>query len=196
MEYELFRSKLKPLVNRTLIPNIIESSSSGEHPHHALAMGLILERSIQERLERMSKTTNTSQPDSTCKAEGNTETESVSIRQAQPFASVPAPRPLSQSSSSPNLASASARTKGSPDLTPSEPRKVESLDNPPANATANPSCDYTVKLTCIRCGTTTPPSGRWFHGPGCPGGALKCAACGTEKVRGVYTCTKCHRKFK
>ena len=168
MEYEFFRSKLKPLVDRSLIPSIIERSSSGEHPHHAVAMGLVLEKSIQERRERISKIKNASQLNS--QAERNTEAPTIAIQQAQHLASVPALQPLSQSSSSFNLASASARTKALPDST------------------------HTVKLKCIRCDATTLPSGRWFHGPGCPGGALKCAACGTEKIRGTYTCTNCHGK--
>ena len=55
MEYELFRSKLKHQADRTLISNIIDSSSSGEHPHRSEAMALVIERSIQERRERMLK---------------------------------------------------------------------------------------------------------------------------------------------
>ena len=190
MEYELFRSKPKPLVDRALIPSIIEGSSSGEHPHHAVAIGLTPERSIQERREGISKIKNVSQLDS--QAGRNTKAPTIGIRQAQHFASVLAPQPLS----GPNLKSASAKTEASPDSTPSEARKVEPLEKPLAKITANPSRDHTLKLTCIRCGATTPPSGRWFYCPGCLGGALKCAACGTEKVRGVYTCASCHGEFK
>ena len=53
MEHELFQSKLKPLVDRALISDAIESSCSGEHPHRAAAIELILERSIQDRRERV-----------------------------------------------------------------------------------------------------------------------------------------------
>ena len=53
MEHELFQSKLKPLVDRALISDAIESSSSGEHPHRAAAIELILERSIRDRRERV-----------------------------------------------------------------------------------------------------------------------------------------------
>ena len=170
MEYELFRSKLKPLVDRTLIPNIIENSSSGEHPHHAVAMGLILESSIQERRERMSKTTNASQPDSTPKAEGNTEIENVPIRQALLFVAVP------------------------PKLTPSEPRKVKPLKklSPPAKTTPSPSREHTVKATCVLCGFT---GNGWFHAISCPDGVLKCDSCGTKWAMGATACANCHGKL-
>ena len=79
MEHELFRSKLKSLVDRTLIPSIIEGSSSGEHPHHAVAVWLVLERSTQERRERMSRIKNASQLDS--QAERNTEVPTIAIQQ-------------------------------------------------------------------------------------------------------------------
>ena len=194
MEYELFRSKLKPLVDRTLIPNIIESSSSGEHPHHAVAMGLILERSIQERRERMSKTTNASQPDSTSsQAERNTETPSVPIRQAQPVASVPPPQSLSQSSASLNLTSASAKTKASPDsLTPSGSGKVGPPGKPPAKTTTNPSRGHTVGLKCIYCAMGNCS----LHSINRPGGVLNCAGCGTELVGDARACTNCNGKSK
>ena len=89
MEYQHFRSKLKSLVDRTLIPSIIEGSSSSEHPYHAVAIGLALERSTQERRERMSKIKNASQLDSP--AERNTEAPTIAIQQAQHFASASAP---------------------------------------------------------------------------------------------------------
>jgi len=53
MEHELFQSELKPSVDGALISGMIRSSSSGLHSHRTAAMGLILERSIQERRERM-----------------------------------------------------------------------------------------------------------------------------------------------
>ena len=53
MEYELFQSELKSSVNGALISGMIRSSSSGLHSHRAAAMELILERSIQDRRERV-----------------------------------------------------------------------------------------------------------------------------------------------
>ena len=54
MEHELFQSKLKPLVDATLLPRTIRSSSSGESPHRAAAMVSIFGRSIQKYRERVS----------------------------------------------------------------------------------------------------------------------------------------------
>ena len=64
MEHELFQSKLKALVDRALLSDIIESSSSGEHLHRTVAIELVLERSIQERHEKeLAKVKRVSQPD-------------------------------------------------------------------------------------------------------------------------------------
>ena len=190
MEYELFRSKLKPLVNRALIPNIIESSSSGERPHHKVAIGLVLERSIKERRERMSKIKNTSQPDSTSQVERNADNPAAPISQAQCPASVSAPQRLSQSSSGSDIGPASVTSS-----TPSEPGKGELSEKPPATTTTNPSREHIVELTCAECGATGRCSGSWPHGPGCRGSAFKCAGCGTQWIRGANTCTNCHGKF-
>jgi len=66
MEHELFQSELKPSVDGALISGMIRSSSSGLHSHRAAAMELILERSIQERRERMlAKAKNSLRPDPT-----------------------------------------------------------------------------------------------------------------------------------
>jgi len=53
MEHELFQSELKPSVDGALVSGMIRSSSSGLHSHRAAATELILERSIQDRRERM-----------------------------------------------------------------------------------------------------------------------------------------------
>ena len=88
MEYELYQLKLKPLVKRTLVRNIIESSSTGEHPHHSVAMGLIFEKSIQEHRERMLlKAKNASQPAPTPESKTSTETLTAPIPQAKRLAS-------------------------------------------------------------------------------------------------------------
>src|ERR1700679_4081303 len=119
MEHELFQSKLKPFVNRALISNIIESSSSGKHPHHSVVMGLILERSIQDRHERISKKEkNPSQPNSITQPENGVGTSTAPIPQGLSLAPNSAPHPLSSSST---LASASAITGASPGS--SEPGK-------------------------------------------------------------------------
>ena len=53
MEHELFQSELKPSVDGTLISSMIRGSSLGLNSHRAAAMELIIERSIQDRSERM-----------------------------------------------------------------------------------------------------------------------------------------------
>jgi len=64
MEHELFQSELKPSVDGALISGMIRSSSSGLHSHRAAAMELILEKSIQDRRERMlTKAKNSLRPD-------------------------------------------------------------------------------------------------------------------------------------
>ena len=125
MEFELFRSKLKPLVDHTLIPNIIESSPEGERPHHAVAIGLILEGSIQERRKRMlEKVKNASRPDSTSQPDGGNEIPTASIPQAQPLA--PAPQQLSQLSTSvPATASAHAETAPESSTLPQPGKETE-----------------------------------------------------------------------
>ena len=52
-EHDPHWSKLKSLVHRTLLSDIIEGSCSSEHPHRTAAIQLVLDRSIQERGKRM-----------------------------------------------------------------------------------------------------------------------------------------------
>ena len=66
MEHDPHWSKLKNLVYRTLLSNIIEDSCSGEHPHPTAAIQLVIDRSIQEHSKRMLVgMKDTSQPDPT-----------------------------------------------------------------------------------------------------------------------------------
>ena len=96
MEHELFQYKLKHLVDRDLISDIIESCSSGGHPHRAAAVELILGRSIQDRHERVStKVENASQLDPAPRVVGVAEVASITpIPMVMPPA--PAPAPASQ----------------------------------------------------------------------------------------------------
>ena len=119
MEHGFYWSKLKPLADPALLPNIIESSCSGEHSHRTAAMELVLERSIQERRKRMLvKMKDASQQGPTTQNPSN----EVLTPQPQPPAPVPAPQPPSQSTSNPALVKPSAKIEGSPS-TPSESRK-------------------------------------------------------------------------
>jgi hypothetical protein len=95
MEHELFQSKLKRHVDDALLSKIIESSSTGEHPHRTAAMELVIERSVRDRRERMAmKAKNTSRPDLTPQPKGGN-----AVQQEQPPAPIfiPAPQLLSQS---------------------------------------------------------------------------------------------------
>jgi len=94
MEHELFQSKLKPLVDVTLLPRTIRGSSSGESPHRTAAMGLIFRRSIQERHERVStKTKNTLRSDPTTQPKSS-DVLGTSIPQVQsPIRTLPTPAP-------------------------------------------------------------------------------------------------------
>ena len=55
MEHELFQSKLKASVDGALVSEMIRSSSSGLNSHRAAALELIIEKSIQEHRERMTR---------------------------------------------------------------------------------------------------------------------------------------------
>lgn len=204
MEFELFRSRLKPLVNRTLIPHMIEESSSGKHPHRAVAMGLILERSIQERCKReLDKVKDASPLDSTSQPERSTETPTSPIPHVQPLSPVPTPQPLSQSSSSSEPTPASTATETAPDSPtlpePGKDTKVGHLEEPPENTGANPPRKHTVKLVCKECGATQPLFTYKFHGLVCPRArfsVMMCSGCETKRVGNGDACTNCHGKFE
>ena len=208
MEYELFRSKLKPLVDCASIVNIIDNSSSGEHPHRTAAVGLILERSIEERRKRMlEKVQKASQPDPTSQPECSTKTPtgltSESQLQPLPLAPVPVPQPLPHSSSSSILASAPARTEALlQPSTLSEPEKEAKVEPKPlASTKTNLSGGHTVKRVCFGCGAVAPSIGCQSHNSPCFYGAhkeppLKCTGCGTRTDRRTNFCVSCVGRFE
>ena len=53
IQHELFHSKFKPSVERSLLLDTIKDSPLGENPHRAAAMELIFERTIDDCQERM-----------------------------------------------------------------------------------------------------------------------------------------------
>jgi len=211
MEYELFRSKLKPSVDCALIPGIIRRSSSGLNSHRTAAIELIIEGSIQERRERMfEKAKNSPRPDPPSQAKGTNITPNISIPEAQPLAPAPAPQPPSQSL--PNdtagivtsLMSASAEYEASQDspglLKPAKKiQGVTRCEEPPADVKTNSSpSDDSVELECESCHFKRSRSGPWSGAfcTRCLSIRMKCVGCGTIFVRGVDACTGCHRKFK
>ena len=208
MEYELFRSKLKPLVDCASIINIIEGSSSGEHPHRTAAVGLILERSIEERRKRMlEKVQNSSRQDPTTQPESSTKTPTALISESPaqplPLAIIPVPQPLSQSSSSSILTSASAKVEAFPESpTISGPEKEAKIEHKPsANTKTDPSSERTVKRACYGCGTIEPPTGSHPHDSRCVFETygeppLKCTGCGNWTVGGYNFCINCGGRFE
>ena len=203
MEYELFRSKLKPLVDCASIINIIENSSSGEHPHHTVTMGLVLKRSIEERFKRMLEKASQQDPTFQPKSSTKTPTALISESQVQPLAPVPAPQPLSQSSSSSVLTSASAKVEASPEPpTLSCPEKEAKIEcKPSANTKIDPSSGRTLKRACYGCGTIEPPTGSHPHNSPCvfeENGEppLKCTGCGNWTVGEYNFCVNCGGRFE
>ena len=212
MEYELFRSKLKPSVDGTLISGIIRSSSSGLSSHRTAIMELIIEGSIQERRERMfAKGKNSLRPDPTLQAKRISVAPNMSIPELRPTAPAPAPQPPSPSL--PNdttgtvtcLASAPAECKVPQDSSAlSGPtKKIEGVarsKKPPVDVKTNPSpSEDFVELECEGCHSKR--SRRCpFSCIGClmmrRSAKMKCAGCGTIWVDDVDACTGCHRTFK
>ena len=214
MEYELFRSKLKPSVDGALISGIIRSSSSGLNPHRTAVMELMIEGSIRERRERtFEKGKNSLQPDPTPQAKRTNEAPNMSISEVRLSAPAPAPQPLLQSL--PNDAtgivtgSASASAKysaspGSPTLSKcAKGIKVARGEESRADVKTNSSTsEDSVQLACQNCSIRQLRS-RLRDGICCrschshSGGVkMECVGCGAIRVDDIDACTGCHRTFK
>jgi len=216
MEYELFRSRLKPSVDNDLISGIIRRSSSGLNSYRTAIMELIIEGSIQEHRKRMfEKAKNNPRSDPTRQAKRTSVGPNISIPEAQPLAPTPAPALQPQSQSLPNdttgtasrLASASAEREAprdSSDLLKLAKKiaGVARCEEPPADVKTNPSpSENSVEPECETCHLKGLQSSLF---PGAcvqcilmrKGGRMKCVGCGTIRTGGVDACTSCHRKFK
>jgi len=181
MEYELFRSKLKPSVDGALISGVIRRSSSGLNSHRTAVMELVIEGSIQERRERMFE-----------KAKNN-----------------PRPQPLPNDTTGTvtSLVSASAEYETSQDssglLKPA--KKIEGVarcEEPPTDVKTNPSPSKDpVEQECGTCHLKTLESCLYYGA--CPhcypagngAGMMKCIGCGTIRLYNVDACSGCYRKF-
>ena len=198
MEHELFQSRLKPLVDRALISDIIESSSSGGHPHRTAAMELVIERSIQGRRERMlAKAKSAPQPAPAPQPKNDSETPRVSIPKVTPPATAPAPRPKRSSETMaspiqkveppapapsptpqplPGLFDpAYAKTEAPPDSSssPKPPRGAKAARHVelPADTKVNPPpSEVIVELVCEGCRVKYPRKSLWsdLYCPSCP----------------------------
>ncbi|KAF9793429.1 hypothetical protein BJ322DRAFT_1103824 [Thelephora terrestris] len=158
-EHDLFCSKLKPLVDRTLLFDIIEDSCLGEHPHRAAAMELVLERSIQQRRERMLVKVKDPQPDPNMQHQSS---EDLTPKLQPP---TPATQPPSQSKSKPVVVSASPKTSEASrglSTVPEPGKEIKGVRRKKSvtKITTNPSTKDT--RTCDKCGDRIPP-GSWSH---------------------------------
>jgi hypothetical protein len=214
MEHELFQSKPKRSVDVALVTDMIRNSSSGLGLHRTAAIELVLERSIEERRERMfTKGKNSIHPDPTPQLKRTSEAPDAPIPQVQSPAPAPATQPPSQHLLDDTAGivtgpvSAPTKYERSQDSSPSEPAKiikrVAPREEPPEDVeTKPPPSEYFVELTCWRCNVKQLRSGLWLgvNCGLCPQGFLgpkmKCASCGMTRIDNVNACTSCHGKFK
>ena len=204
MEHELFQSKLKHLVDGALLSRIIESSSTGEHPHRTAAMELVIERSVRDRRERMvAKSENTSRPDPTPQPQGG------NIQQVQPPAAVrvPAPQLSSQSSNNNHLDGRQEPTPIKSEV-PSSSGTLPKTTNSGGVAerlraavlTDPPPPEVLVELVCMSCGVKQ-RRGILESGIDCSrcpksSSVVRCVCCGTIRSKNRRKCTHCHGKFR
>ena len=214
MEYELFRSKLKPSIDGALIPSIIRRSSSGLNSYRTTVMELMIEGSIQERRERvLEKGKKSLLPDPTPQAKRTSEAPNMSIPEVTSTAPAPAPQLQSQSWSndatgivtSPAPASAEYNTSPDPSALWRLARKKKRparYQKPQADVETNPPPsdpeDFVV-LECENCHSKQSRSSLLggLHCGRLPClGNMKCVGCGTIRAGNVDACTGCHRTFK
>jgi len=210
MEHEFFQSELKPLVDDALVPDIIRSSSSGLNSHRAAAIELILERSIQDRRERMlTKAKSRPRPNPTPQPES--EAPDAPTPRVQSPTSATASQPPSRSlpndttgtATGPTPAPANHKSSQDPPTLPKPAKevKVAQHEEPSADAKTNPSPpEDTVELVCLRCHVKKLRSDLWagVYCGSCPWpwSETKCVGCGTIRVSNVGACASCHGKFK
>jgi len=139
MQHELFHSKFKPLVGRSLILDIIKDSPLGENPHRAVAMELIFDRTIDDCQQRMlaqakkpSRADPVVQPDSCGKASARSSFTAVT----QPTTKQPPPPTTQSNSTAPQPAQTRPpRTEPVlPRMRPPQPPKVQ----PPQDSSRKP----------------------------------------------------------
>ena len=207
MEHELFQSKLKHLVDGALLSKIIESSSTGEHPHRTAAMELVIERSVRDRRERMlAKSENTSRPDPTPQPQGG------NIQQAQPPAAVRVPAPQLSSQSSNNSRANHLDGRQEPTAIKSEVSSSSGTLPKTTNSggvaerlravvlTDPPPPEVLVELVCMSCGVKQ-RRGSLESGVDCSrcpksSSVIRCVCCGTIRTQHRGKCAHCHGRFR
>ena len=192
---------------------MIRSSSLGLSSHRTAAMELIIERSIQERRERMfAKAKNRLWSDLTPQAKRGSEAPNISVPEVQLPAPAPAPQPPSQSFpddttgtvTSPEPAPSKYKTSGDSWISSKPAKKFKrgvQYEESPADVKTNPSpSEDFAELECRVCHLKQLRSyllgGVYCRSFSCPGGWMGCVGCGTVRADDVDACTSCHRKFK
>ena len=208
MEYELFRSKLKPLIETGLLSKTIQSSSSGVNPHQASVIELIFERSIQERRERM-LTEVKSKP----KKSGGVPDASVAKARPPVLAPIPAPQPPPQPLPNdvatglvPRFVLPAAGHEGPPDPPTTwrptkQSKKAVQREEPTAGVKANPTpLEGDIHAECPRCNTrqlrNQLPFGVYCTTCLGPMVVMRCSGCKMTRARNTEACTGCQKKFK
>lgn len=131
MEYELFQSKLKPLVDDAVFSEIVENSSLGEQPYRAEAMELVLDGSIRGRRERMVATKKGPQSDSITRPKGGNKIQGTPIQKVRPPRPAPPPQESPELPSDPVVAPTPKIVGASPESSNiSKPLGGGSGDNP------------------------------------------------------------------
>lgn len=195
MEHELFQSKLKPLVDTTLLSKTIRTSSSGENPHRAAALVLILERSIQERCKRTFTGVNsTPRRDPAPKPQRSSSVPDVSTLQVESPSLAPPPQQSSQLSpdddtsilENPVSAPAKCKTSRDSQAVPEPGTRVKEVvqrEEPPADTKVipRPACRKCIKqMRDHRCKSCLGPMI-----------IMKCVRCGSLRANAVEICTRC-----
>ena len=209
MEHELFQSKLKPSVDVASLSGILRSSSSGQNSHRMAAMELILERSIQERRERISakvkaslRSDPTPQPKETNEARNS---PTLGVQSTTP-ASAPQQPQFSLLNAlvgnAPRLESASANCEASQDSQKTARKsKVARRKDLSVNTETNPPpSEDVVQLACRICDVKQLRSRirSGLYCSSCTGSlaVMRCVGCRILRISDVVTCTNCNKKFQ
>ena len=208
MEYELFRSKLKPLIETGLLSKTIQSSSSGANPHQASVIELIFERSIQERRERMLT-------EAKSKPAKSADVPDVCVAKARPPVPAPIPAPQPPPQPLPNDVATgpvswfvlpAAGHEAPPDppttwrSTKQHPPGVSPV-GPSSWIKANPTpLEVDIHAECPRCNTrqlrNQLPFGVYCTTCLGPMVVMRCSGCKITRARNTEACTSCQKKFK
>ena len=210
MEHELFQSELKPSVDDSLLSKIIRGSSSGENSHRAAVMGLIFERSVQERRERMATRLRDSlRPGPMPEPKRSNEWLNNSIRPAEPPAPAPAPQPVlrppPQPQSTPREAAQNQKSVPRPEPTHrmnlAEMLSQEGVHRKSVpdvrTSDSKPTKDTFLRCPVRSCGASL---GRYhlkdgLHCGVCGNRAMLCANCGVCRSTNVKNCSGCGLRF-